>query len=45
MPDPQVVHTLRRKASDIETAIASYEKKLAQARRDLSAINASLRLL
>lgn len=42
--DPQVISTLVRKQREIERAILTYEKKLDQARRDLSHVNATLRL-
>ena len=44
MADPHVVSTLRRKVAEIERVISAYERKLDQARRDLSAVNAALRL-
>ena len=44
MADPQVLTTLRRKQAEIENAIAAYEKRAEEARRDLSAINAVIRL-
>lgn len=44
MADSHVVSTLTRKRDEIERAIATYEKKLDQARRDLSHVNATLRL-
>lgn len=44
MADPQVVSTLTRKRDEIERAIATYEKKLTQARFDLAHVNATLRL-
>lgn len=44
MADPQIVTTLRRKRDEIERTIAAYEKKIAQARRDLSSVNATLAL-
>jgi hypothetical protein len=44
MADPQILTTLRRKQSDIESAIVAYEKRIEEARRDLSAINAAIRL-
>lgn len=42
--DPQVVTTLRRKRDTIEAYIATMERQIADARRDLSAINATIRL-
>lgn len=42
--DPHAITTLRRKRSEINSTIAAYEKKLAEARRDLSAVNTALRL-
>jgi hypothetical protein len=44
MADPQVLTTLRRKQAEIENAIAAYEKRAEEARRDLVAINAAIRL-
>lgn len=44
MADPQIVSTLTRKQREVERAILTYEKKLEQARLDLSHINATLRL-
>jgi hypothetical protein len=44
MADPQVVTTLRRKRDDIQAAIESYEAKIETAKRDLAAVNATLRL-
>jgi len=44
MADPQILSTLRRKRDDIEAAIASYEKKVEEAKRDLSAVAATIRL-
>lgn len=44
MTEPQVLSTLRRKQSEIEGAIAAYEKRIEQARRDLAAVNATLRI-
>jgi hypothetical protein len=44
MSDPNVVLTLRRKRDDIQGAIASYEKALVDARRDLEHVNATLLL-
>jgi hypothetical protein len=44
MADPQVVSTLRRKRDDIQAAIEAYEAKIETAKRDLAAVNATLRL-
>ena len=44
MPDPQILNTLRRKQLNIESAIAAYEKRIEEARPDLAAINAAIRL-
>lgn len=44
MAEPQVLTTLRRKRDDIEAAIATYEGKLDEARRDLAAVAATIRL-
>jgi hypothetical protein len=44
MADPQVLTTLRRKQAEIENVIAAYEKRAEEARRDLAAINAAIRL-
>jgi hypothetical protein len=40
--DPQIVVTLQRKRSEIEAVIAAYEKKIEEARSDLSHVNATL---
>jgi hypothetical protein len=45
MAGPQVLSTLRRKRDDIEAAIATYESKLEEARRDLAAVAATIRLV
>lgn len=42
--DPQVVTTLRRKRDEIEAYIGKMERQIEDARRDLSAINATIRL-
>jgi hypothetical protein len=42
--DPQVVTTLRRKRDTIEAYIGAMERQIADAKRDLSAINATIRL-
>ncbi|MGO8739564.1 hypothetical protein [Rhodoblastus sp.] len=44
MADSQALTILRRKRDDIEGVIASYEKRLEEARYDLSVVNATLRL-
>jgi hypothetical protein len=44
MSDPQVLVTLRRKRDAINEAIKLYEDKLAQARRDLANVSATIRL-
>ena len=44
MSEPQVVNTLQSKRAEIESAIAAYEKKIEAAKRDLSAVNATIRL-
>jgi hypothetical protein len=44
MAEPQVISTLRRKRDEIERAIGAYEKKIEAARRDLAAVNATLRI-
>jgi hypothetical protein len=40
--DPQIIVTLTRKRDQIETAIATYEKTIEAARRDLAHVNATL---
>ncbi|WP_127144921.1 hypothetical protein [Pelagibacterium montanilacus] len=42
--DPQVINTLRTKASELERHIGKLEKALARAKADLSHINASITL-
>lgn len=42
--DPQVVTTLRRKRAEVEGFIAKLEKQIDTAKRDLSAINATIRI-
>lgn len=42
MAEIRTVTTLRFKRDDIERSIANYEKRLAQARADLSHINAAI---
>jgi hypothetical protein len=44
MADPQIVTTLRRKRDEMEAAIRAYEKKVEALRRDLSHVNATLRM-
>jgi hypothetical protein len=44
MSEPHIVTALQRKRDDIESAIAIYEKKIEEARRDLAAVVATLRL-
>jgi hypothetical protein len=44
MADPQILTTLRRKRDDIQAVIESYERKIEEAKHDLSAVNATLRL-
>lgn len=44
MADPQILSTLRRKRDEIAGIIAAYEKKIEEANRDLTAVNATLRL-
>ncbi|MFG1189240.1 hypothetical protein [Xanthobacter flavus] len=44
MADPQVLSTLRRKRSEVEGFIAKLEKQIDTAKRDLSAINATIRI-
>ena len=44
MSDPQILCTLRRKKNEIESVIAAYREKIAEAERDLSAVAATLRL-
>lgn len=44
MSEPNVVHTLRRKRDDIESVIVTYERRLADARRDLQHVTATLQL-
>ena len=45
MAGPQILSTLRRKRDNIEAAIATYEGKIKEARRDLAAVAATIRLL
>ncbi len=42
MNDPQIIATLKAKRHDIEATIKLYDGKLAQARRDLAHVNATL---
>jgi hypothetical protein len=42
--EPHIVSTLERKRQQIESAIAAYQKKIEAARRDLSHVNATLRM-
>jgi hypothetical protein len=42
--EPQIVTTLRSKRDAIEQTIASYQKKIEAARRDLAHVNATLRM-
>jgi hypothetical protein len=44
MPDPHVLTTLRSKRDDIRDTVAAYEKRIAEAKRDLLNINATIRL-
>ncbi|MCW2283657.1 hypothetical protein M2323_001429 [Rhodoblastus acidophilus] len=44
MADPLAISILRRKRDEIESAIAAYEAKIEEAKRDLSAVNTTLRL-
>ena len=44
MADPQVLNTLRTRADAIRSAIIKYEAKIAEAQRDLSHLNATIRL-
>ena len=44
MADPQILTTLRRKRDEIESVIAAYEAKIEDAKRDLSAVNVTIRL-
>ena len=42
MHDPQIIATLKAKRHDIEASIKLYDGKLAQAKRDLAHVNATL---
>jgi hypothetical protein len=44
MAEPQVVTTLKGKRTEIEAAIAAYERKIEAAKHDLAAVNGTLRL-
>jgi hypothetical protein len=44
MGEIRTVTTLKRKRDEIARSIASYEKKLGQAKADLAAINAAIRI-
>lgn len=44
MAEPQILTTLRRKRDTIEAYIGTMERQIADARRDLSAVNATIRL-
>lgn len=44
MTEANVVLTLRRKRAEIESVIVTYEKRLAEARRDLAHITATVQL-
>ena len=44
MADPHAISILRRKRDEIESAISAYERRIKDAQRDLSAVNATLRL-
>ena len=44
MSDPQVLTTLRRKRDEIEAYIGKMERQIEDAKRDLSAVNATIRL-
>ncbi len=44
MAESQTLVVLRNKRDEIERAIVAYEKELAQARRDLAHVNATLRM-
>jgi len=44
MGEIRAVTTLKRKRGEIARSIASYEKKLGQAKADLAAINAAVRI-
>jgi hypothetical protein len=44
MAEPLAITILRRKRDEIESAITAYERRIKEAQRDLSAVNATLRL-
>ena len=44
MAEPKVLSTLKRKRSEIENVILTYEKRLTNARRDLSHVSATIQL-
>ena len=44
MADPHVLSTLKRKRDEIESVIVTYEKRLAEARRDLAHVSATIQL-
>jgi hypothetical protein len=44
MAEPQVLSTLKRKRSDIQTYIRDLEKRLEQAKHDLAYVNSTIRL-
>ncbi len=44
MAEPQVLSTLKRKQSDIQSYIRALEKRVEQAKHDLAHVNATIRL-
>jgi hypothetical protein len=44
MAEPHVLSSLHRKRDEIESVIATYEKRLSEARRDLAHVNATIHL-
>jgi hypothetical protein len=44
MVEPHVLTNLRCKRDDIESTVAALEAKIEDAKRDLSAVNATLRI-
>ena len=44
MPDPLIIRGLKRKRAAVQTTIATYEKRLKEARRDLAHVAATLHL-
>lgn len=44
MSEPNVLRTLTRKRAEIENVIATYEKRLTEARRDLAHVSATIQL-